>query len=74
MQNNNFIFEILSNFLYDIFEPIYEILSKFLSCIFDVNHFIALLFCGCIPFVILNVLKLIKFFNVRISFVKTKEN
>lgn len=72
MQNNNFIFEILSNFLYDIFEPIYEILSKFLSCIFDVNHFIALLFCGCIPFVILNVLKLIKFFQRKNKFFQNK--
>lgn len=72
MQNNNFIFEILSNFLYDIFEPIFEILSKFLSCIFDVNHFIALLFCGCIPFVILNVLKLIKFFQRKNKFCQNK--
>ena len=87
MQNNNFIFEILSNFLYNILEPIYEILSNFLydilepifemlsnflSYIFDVNHFIALLFCGCIPFVILNVLKLIKFFKRKNNFCQNK--
>lgn len=57
MQNNNFIFEILSNFL---------------SYIFDVNRFIALLFCGCIPFVILNVLKLIKIFKRKNNFCQNK--
>ena len=47
-------------------------LSNFLSYIFDVNHFIALLFCGCIPFVILNVLKLIKFFKRKNNFCQNK--
>lgn len=72
MQNNNFIFEILSNFLYDIFEPIYEILSKFLSYIFDVNHLIFLLFC-CIAFVVIsNLWKLIKFFKRKNKFCQNK--
>lgn len=39
MQNNDFIFERLSNFL---------------SYIFEVNNFITLLFCGCIAFIVIS--------------------